>query len=123
MKQDVMLGIKSRSSWLCKNIRTLPSIKTVHVIKILLWIYFGFWFDQGSFILSSSTTASSDITKKQYDKKTKQTTLVMGGEIQSSVHPNIPSINHLWLLKLPDSRPRAKEHDVVVQGMKDGNTL
>lgn len=98
MRQDV----KNRDlSGLCKNIRALPSIKTVHVIKILLRFYFRFWFVQGSFLPSGCYTASSDLTEEQ-------TNSCFGGK-QFRTHPNIPIMNHIWLLQLPGSRQRAKE--------------
>lgn len=80
-------GCNAKNQGLYKNIRALPSIKTVHVIKILPRFYFRFGFDQGSFILCCST-ASFDLTKEQ--------TKTCHGE--SCVHPNIPTINHLRLL-------------------------
>lgn len=70
-------------SGLCKIIRALPSIKTVHVIKILRRFYFGFWFVQGH--LYSPADPLLPLTLQ----KNKQT-LVVGKAIQSSVHPNYP---------------------------------
>lgn len=54
----------------------------------------------------------------------KEQSLVVGKANRSSVHPNIATINQIWLLvdQLPDSRQRAKERDEAVQGIKDGNT-
>lgn len=46
----------------CENISALPSIKIGHVIKILQQFYFGF--DQGSFVLSGCSAASSEFTKE-----------------------------------------------------------
>lgn len=60
-------GSNQDFSGLCKkkkkqNIRALPSIKIGHVIKILLRFYSGF--DQGSFVLSGCSAASSEFTKR-----------------------------------------------------------